>query len=189
MRTVCRNLDNGQQISTPGGRTVTSTEDRTCDSRRSAYSSGMRPHIVCIELPIVRETGNTRKRGTPGRPRGLPRCPRTEASLTEDYGQLVISFSVPKHHLGCKAGSEEPLAGPLLCEDVVPIVVTELSFLSPPRKFIGEVAYPFLLGCSGGVGVLLLFQRIRIVAFVNQCVGHCAFLLQYLQSICDARAG
>ena len=189
MRTVCRNLDNGQQISTPGGRTVTSTDARTCDSRRSAYSSGMRPHIVCIELPIVRETGNTRKRGTPGRPRGLPRCPRTEASLTEDYGQLVISFSVPKHHLGCKAGSEEPLAGPLLCEDVVPIVVTELSFLSPPRKFIGEVAYPFLLGSSGGGGVLLLFQRIRIVAFVNQCVGHCAFLLQYFQSICDARAG
>ena len=146
-------------------------------------SSGMRPKL------FVWNCQSCAKRGTPGRPCGLPRCPRTEASLTEDYGQLVISFSLAKHHLGCKAGSEEPLAGPLLCEDVVPIVVTELSFLSPPRKFIGEVAYPFLLGSSGGVGVLLLFQRIRIVAFVNQCVGHCAFLLQYLQSICDARAG
>jgi hypothetical protein len=186
MRTVCRNLDNGQQISTPGGRTGTSARAFalriTCKSSVPPNNSGMRPILS------VSNCRTCAKRGTPGRPRGLPRCPRTEASLTEDYGQLVISFAFQKHHLGCKAGSEEPLAGPLLCEDVVPIVVTELSFLSPPREFIGEVAYPFLLGSSGGVGIVLLFQRIRIVAFVNQCVGHCAFLLQYFQSICDARA-
>src|SRR5580692_3679723 len=167
-----RTCEQSVEISTMANRFRHQEVERSPVLTLGPATAGVQPIAqACVPILSVSNCRSCEKRGTPGRPRGLPRCPRTEASLTEDYGQLVMSFSVPKHHLGCKAGSEEPLAGPLLCEDVVPIVVTELSFLSPPRKFIGEVAYPFLLGSSGGVGVLLLFQRIRIVAFVNQCVG------------------
>jgi hypothetical protein len=45
-------------------------------------------------------------------------------AIAEDSGQLVIWFSFPKHHLGCKTGSEEPLSGtPLLRKHIVPLVV------------------------------------------------------------------
>jgi hypothetical protein len=74
---------------------------------------------------------------------------------------------------------------PLLCKYIVPLVVTELPFLTPLRKFIGETAYPLFLGSFGGVGVLLLFLRIWTVVFA----GHCAFLLHSLESIRDAKAG
>jgi hypothetical protein len=61
------------------------------------------PHIVCIELPIVRETV---LRGTPGRPHGLPGVRAPRSTIAEDCGRLVICFSFPKHHLRCKAGRE-----------------------------------------------------------------------------------
>jgi hypothetical protein len=55
--------------------------------------------------------------------------------------KLAICFSFPKHYLGCKAGSENLYPeSPLLCKDIVPLVVTELPFLSPLRKVIGEAA-------------------------------------------------
>jgi hypothetical protein len=74
---------------------------------------------------------------------------------------------------------------PLLCKDVVPLVVTELPFLSPFRRFIGETAYPFSLGSFGGVGVILLFPHIWTVVFAV----HCAFSPSIAESIRDARAG
>ena len=74
---------------------------------------------------------------------------------------------------------------PLLCEDIVALVVTELPFLSALRKIIGEVAYPLFLGSVGGVGLFLLFLRIWTVVFAR----HCAFLLQYLESMRDAKVG
>jgi hypothetical protein len=74
---------------------------------------------------------------------------------------------------------------PLLCEDIVPLVVAGLPFLSPLGKFIGEAAYQFCLASCEGVSVILLFLRIWTVVVV----GHCAFLLQYLESIRDAKAG
>lgn len=60
---------------------------------------------------------------------------------------------------------------PLLCKDVVPLVVTELSLLSPRCKFIGEAAYLFSSGSFGGVVVILPFLRIWTVVFA----AHCAF--------------
>jgi hypothetical protein len=98
------------------------------------------------------------------------RAPRS--AIAEDCGRLVICFSFPKHHLGGEAGSEEPLSGlSLLCKDVVPLVVTELPYLSPLRKFIGDAAYLFSLGRFGGVEIILPFLRIWTVVFA----AHCAF--------------
>ena len=60
---------------------------------------------------------------------------------------------------------------PLLCKDVVPLVVMELSLFSPRCKFIGEAAYPFSIGSFGGVVVILPFLRIWTIVFAV----HCAF--------------
>lgn len=38
----------------------------------------------------------------------------------------------------------------------MPVVVTELPFLSLLREVIDEVAYPFSLGSVGGIRVILL---------------------------------
>jgi hypothetical protein len=97
------------------------------------------------------------------------RAPRS--ATAEDCGQLVICFSFPQHHLGGEVGSEELYPElPLLCKDVVALVVTELPFLSPLRKFIGEAAYPFSIGSFGGVVVILPFLDIWAVVFAGHCV-------------------
>jgi hypothetical protein len=92
--------------------------------------------------------------------------------MAEDSGRLVNCFSFPKHHLGGEARSERLYSElPLLCKDVVPLVVMELSLFSPRCKFIGEAAHPFSIGSFGGVVVILPFLRIWTVVFAV----HCAF--------------
>ena len=112
-------------------------------------------------------------RGTPGRPHSLPGCRRAPRSaIAEDCDRLLNCFSFPKHHLGGEARSERLLFGILLlCKDVVPLVVMELSLFSPRCKFIGEAAYTFSIGSFGGAVVILPFLRIWTVVFAV----HCAF--------------
>jgi hypothetical protein len=66
----------------------------------------------------------------------------------------------------------------------VPIVVPELPFFSSLCKVIGEAAYPLSLGSVGGIRVILLVLSIWTVVFA----GHCDVLLQWLESIRDAKA-
>jgi hypothetical protein len=67
----------------------------------------------------------------------------------------------------------------------VRFVVPELPLFSSLRKVIGEAAYPLSLGSAGGILVILLILSIWAVVFG----GHCVFLLQWLESIRDAKAG
>jgi hypothetical protein len=111
-RSICRTLDSGQQISTPRRRTGTGAGARTS---RPTWKLDVH-HIAqaCARhcpYRIADRCRETALRGTPGRPHGLPGCPRSEVSHAEDCGRLVICFSFPKHHLGGEAGSEEFLSG------------------------------------------------------------------------------
>jgi hypothetical protein len=108
-------------------------------------------------------------------PVGAPR-----PAMAEDCGQLVmcsVSRSItPDVRRAVKDLTESAILrkSPLLRKDVVPVVVTELPFLSPLRKVIGEAAYPLSLGSVGGGGVILLVLSIWPVVFA----AHCAFLLR-----------
>jgi hypothetical protein len=74
---------------------------------------------------------------------------------------------------------------PLLCKDILLRVITLLPFPASPRSLVRYAAYPLSLGGYGGAEVVVLFLCICIVGFV----GHCAFLLHYLESIRNATDG
>ena len=95
----------------------------------------------------------------------LPGVRAPRSAIADDWGRLVICFSFPKHHLGGEARRENLHPKLLLCKDVVPLVVMELSLFSPRCKFIGEAAYPFSIGSFGGVVVILPFLRILDCCF------------------------
>jgi hypothetical protein len=104
----------------------------------------------------------------------FPRVGAPRPAMAEDYGQLVMCSVSRSITPDVRRAVKDLTESPLLRKDVVPIVVTELPFLSPLRKVIGEAAYPLSLGSVGGGGVILLVLSILTVVFA----AHCAFLLR-----------
>jgi hypothetical protein len=104
--------------------------------------------------------------------------------MAGDCAQLIM-LQLPEAARQVWLAVKNLAASSLLRKDVVPVVVPELPFSSSLRKVIGDAANPLPLRCVGDIRVILPLLGIWAVVFV----GHCAFLLQLLQSIRDAKAG
>jgi hypothetical protein len=111
MRTDCRNIDNSQtDFDTFWLNGHQCVRPLMCESMLTAYRLAIR-QILSVSNCRSRAKRGTRNVEHQEDHMAFPGVRARRPAIVGEYGQRVIHFAFQKHHLGCEAGSEEPLIG------------------------------------------------------------------------------